>query len=300
MHQPQSTVQPATIHPKIYALYDEYCHGAMDRREFLAKASAIAVGGMAMAQALFPRYASAQTISFTDPRIKASYVKYASPGGSSGEMRGYLVQPTSPTATQFPAVLVIHENRGLNPYIEDVARRLAAAGFLALAPDGLYPVGGYPGNDEEGKLLQDKLNPSQLQTDMLNSAIFLKNHALSNAKLGVTGFCWGGGMTSEIAAALGDGVKAGAPYYGIAPSADKVSKIKAEMVLHFAENDPRINVSWPAFEAGLKAQGTAYAAHSYAGTQHGFHNNSTPRYQQAAADLSWSRTLALFQKTLKA
>ncbi len=300
MHQPQSTVQPATIHPKIYALYDEYCHGAMDRREFLAKASAIAVGGMAMAQALFPRYANAQTISFTDPRIKASYVKYASPGGSSGEMRGYLVQPISPTATQFPAVLVIHENRGLNPYIEDVARRLAAAGFLALAPDGLYPVGGYPGNDEEGKLLQDKLNPSQLQTDMLNSAIFLKNHALSNAKLGVTGFCRGGGMTSEIAAALGDGVKAGAPYYGIAPSADKVSKIKAEMVLHFAENDPRINVSWPAFEAGLKAQGTAYAAHLYAGTQHGFHNNSTPRYQQAAADLSWSRTLALFQKTLKA
>ncbi|PUE36844.1 dienelactone hydrolase [Limnohabitans sp. Hippo4] len=272
----------------------------MDRREFLAKASAIAVGGMAMAQALFPRYASAQTISFTDPRIKASYVKYASPGGSSGEMRGYLVQPTSPTATQFPVVLVIHENRGLNPYIEDVARRLAAAGFLALAPDGLYPMGGYPGNDEEGKLLQDKLNPSQLQTDMLNSAIFLKNHALSNGKLGVTGFCWGGGMTSEIAAALGDGVKAGAPYYGIAPSADKVSKIKAEMVLHFAENDPRINVSWPAFEAGLKAQGTAYAAHLYAGTQHGFHNNSTPRYQQAAADLSWSRTLALFQKTLKA
>ncbi|ALK92558.1 dienelactone hydrolase family protein [Limnohabitans sp. 103DPR2] len=300
MHQPQTTVQPATIHPKIYALYDEYCHGAMDRREFLAKASAIAVGGMAMAQALFPRYANAQTISFTDPRIKASYVKYASPGGSSGEMRGYLVQPTSPTATQFPAVLVIHENRGLNPYIEDVARRLAAAGFLALAPDGLYPVGGYPGNDEEGKLLQDKLNPSKLQTDMLNSAIFLKNHALSNGKLGVTGFCWGGGMTNEIAAALGDGVKAGAPYYGIAPSADKVSKIKAEMVLHFAENDPRINVSWPAFEAGLKAQGTAYAAHLYAGTQHGFHNNSTPRHQQAAADLSWSRTLALFQKTLKA
>jgi carboxymethylenebutenolidase len=290
---------PLEIDPRIYSLYDEYCHGAMDRREFLAKASAIAVGGVAMAQALFPRYANAQTISFTDSRIKASYVKYASPGGSSGEMRGYLVQPTSTTITQFPAVLVIHENRGLNPYIEDVARRLAAAGFLALAPDGLYPVGGYPGNDEEGKLLQDKLNPAQLQTDMLNSAVFLKNHNLSNGKLGVTGFCWGGGMTSEIAAALGDAVKAGAPYYGIAPSAEKVRKIKAELVLHFADNDPRINASWPAYEASLKAQGLSFQAFQYEGTQHGFHNNSTPRFQQAAADLSWARTLALFQKTLK-
>lgn len=299
MHQPQSSTLTATIHPKIYALYDEYCHGAMDRREFLAKASAISVGGMAMAQALFPRYANAQTISFTDSRIKATYVRYASPGGNSGEMRGYLVQPTLPPATQFPCVLVIHENRGLNPYIEDVARRLAVAGYLALAPDGLYPAGGYPGNDEEGKMLQDKLNPSQLRTDMLNSASFLKNHALSNGKLGVTGFCWGGTMTNEIAAALGEGVKAAAPYYGVAPSAGKFAKIKAEMVLHFAENDPRVNGGWPEFEAGLKAQGVNFAAHQYAGTQHGFHNNSTPRYQQAAADLSWARTLALFQKTLK-
>lgn len=289
----------AGIDSRIYALYDEYCHGAMDRREFLAKASAIAVGGMAMAQALFPRYVNAQTISFTDARIKASYVKYASPGGTSGEMRGYLVQPTLPALTQFPAVLVIHENRGLNPYIEDVARRLAAAGFLALAPDGLYPVGGYPGNDDEGKLLQDKLNPLQLQTDMLNSAVFLKNHALSNGKLGVTGFCWGGGMTSDIAAALGDGVKAGAPYYGIAPAAEKVKKIKAELVLHFADNDPRVNASWPAYEANLKAQGATYQSFQYPGTQHGFHNNSTPRFQQAAADLSWARTLALFERTLK-
>jgi carboxymethylenebutenolidase len=294
-----NTSTPLEIDPRIYALYDEYCHGAMDRREFLAKASALAVGGMAMAQALFPRYANAQTISFTDSRIKANYVKYASPGGTSGEMRGYLVQPTSPTPVKFPAVLVIHENRGLNPYIEDVARRLAAAGFLALAPDGLYPVGGYPGNDEEGKLLQDKLNPAQLQTDMLNSAVFLQNHGLSNGKLGVTGFCWGGGMTSEIAAALGDGVQAGAPYYGIAPSAEKVRKIKAELVLHFADKDPRINASWPAYEASLKTQTAVFQAYQYEGTQHGFHDNSTPRFQQAAADLSWRRTLALFQRTLK-
>lgn len=298
--KPESPIESEIdIDPRIYALYDEYCHGAMDRREFLAKAAALTVGGMAMAQALFPRYANAQTISFTDARIKGRYVKYASPGGTSGEMKGYLVQPTSTTATQFPAVLVIHENRGLNPYIEDVARRLAAAGYLALAPDGLYPVGGYPGNDEEGKLLQDKLNPAQLRADMLNSAKFLKNHALSSGKLGVTGFCWGGGMTSDIAATLGDDVKAGAPYYGVSPSTEKVAGIKAELVLHFAETDPRINATWPAFEAGLKAQGRVFQAFTYPGTQHGFHNNSTPRFQQAAADLSWSRTLALFERTLK-
>lgn len=287
------------IDPQIYALYDEYCHGAMDRREFLAKASALLVGGMAMAQALFPRYAQAQTISFTDARMKANYVKYASPGGSSGEMRGYLAQPVSATQTKFPAVLVIHENRGLNPYIEDVARRLATAGFLALAPDGLYPVGGYPGNDDDGKKLQDGLNPAKLQTDMLNSAMFVKNHALSSGKLGLTGFCWGGGITNELAAELGDAVQAGAPYYGLATAADKVGKIKAELVLHFAETDPRINVTWPAYETSLKAQGLKVQGHFYAGTQHGFHNNSTPRFNQAAADLSWSRTLELFNRTLK-
>jgi carboxymethylenebutenolidase len=287
------------IDPQIYALYDEYCHGAMDRREFLAKASALLVGGMAMAQALFPRYAEAQTISFTDARMKANYVKYASPGGSSGEMRGYFAQPVSATQTKFPAVLVIHENRGLNPYIEDVARRLATAGFLALAPDGLYPVGGYPGNDDDGKKLQDGLNPAKLQTDMLNSAMFVKNHALSSGKLGLTGFCWGGGITNELAAELGDAVQAGAPYYGLATAPDKVSKIKAELVLHFAETDPRINATWPAYETALKAQGVKLQGHFYAGTQHGFHNNSTPRFNQAAADLSWSRTLELFNRTLK-
>ncbi len=290
---------PQDIDPRIYSLYDEYCHGAMDRREFLAKASALFVGGLAMAQALFPRYANAQTISFTDPRIKASYVKYASPGGSSGEMRAYMVQPIAATATQFPAVLVIHENRGLNPYIEDVARRLAAAGFLALAPDGLYPAGGYPGNDEDGKRLQDGLAPAKLQTDMLNSAVFLKKHALASGKLGITGFCWGGGMTNELAAELGDAVQSGAPYYGIAPSSEKVSKIKAELVLHFAETDPRINAYWSNYESALKTQGVASSAHFYAGTQHGFHNNSTPRFNQAAADLSWGRTLDLFNRTLK-
>jgi carboxymethylenebutenolidase len=290
---------PQAIDPRIYSLYDEYCHGAMDRREFLAKAGALLVGGMAMAQALFPRYANAQTISFTDPRIKANYVKYASPGGSSGEMRAYLAQPVVTTPSKFPAVLVIHENRGLNPYIEDVARRLATAGFLALAPDGLSPVGGYPGNDDDGKKLQDGLDQGKLKTDMLNSALFLKNHALSSGKLGVTGFCWGGGITNELAAEMGNAVQAGAPYYGLSVTADKASKIKAELVLHFAENDPRINNTWPSYDASLKSSGIKAQGHFYAGTQHGFHNNSTPRFNQTAADLSWSRTLELFNRTLK-
>ena len=290
---------PQAIDPRIYSLYDEYCHGAMDRREFLAKAGALLVGGMAMAQALFPRYANAQTISFTDPRIKANYVKYASPGGSSGEMRAYLAQPVVTTPSKFPAVLVIHENRGLNPYIEDVARRLATAGFLALAPDGLSPVGGYPGNDDDGKKLQDGLDQSKLKTDMLNSALFLKNHALSSGKLGLTGFCWGGGITNELAAEMGNAVQAGAPYYGLSVTADKASKIKAELVLHFAENDPRINNTWPSYDASLKFSGIKAQGHFYAGTQHGFHNNSTHRFNQTAADLSWSRTLELFNRTLK-
>ena len=287
------------IDRRVFDLYDEYCHGAMDRREFLAKAGALLVGGMAMAQALFPRYANAQTISFTDPRIKANYVKYASPGGSSGEMRAYLAQPVVTTPSKFPAVLVIHENRGLNPYIEDVARRLATAGFLALAPDGLSPVGGYPGNDDDGKKLQDGLDQSKLKTDMLNSALFLKNHALSSGKLGLTGFCWGGGITNELAAEMGNAVQAGAPYYGLSVTADKASKIKAELVLHFAENDPRINNTWPSYDASLKSSGIKAQGHFYAGTQHGFHNNSTPRFNQTAADLSWSRTLELFNRTLK-
>src|SRR6185312_8895360 len=185
------------IDQRVYDLYDEYCHGRIDRREFLARASAVVVGGLAMAQALFPRYVEAQTISFTDTRIKAKYVEYPSPGGNSGEMRGYLVQPAG--SGPFPAVLVIHENRGLNPYVEDVARRAAVAGFLALAPDGLFSVGGYPGNDDDGRALQAKLDQPKLRTDMVNSARYLKAHELSNGKLGATGFCWGGGTTNFLA-----------------------------------------------------------------------------------------------------
>ena len=284
------------IDQRIYDLYDEYCHGRMDRREFLARSSAAVVGGLVMAQALLPRYAQAQTISFTDQRIKATYVTYPSPGGSSGTMRGYLVQPSG--SGPFPVVLVIHENRGLNPYIEDVARRAAVEGFLALAPDGLFPVGGYPGNDDDGRTLQAKLEQPKLRTDMLNSARFLKGHALSTGKLGVTGFCWGGGTTNFLATALGADMQAGVPYYGAAADTAAVPSIKASLLIQYAESDERINSMWPAFEAALKAAGVRHEMHMYAGTQHGFHNNSTPRYNEAAAKLAWDRAVAFFKKHL--
>jgi carboxymethylenebutenolidase len=286
----------AAIDQRIFDLYDEYCHGRIDRREFLQRSAVITIGGLAMAQALLPRYALAQTISFTDQRIKARYVTYPSPGGNSGTMRGYLVQPSG--AGPFSAVLVVHENRGLNPYIEDVARRLAVEGFLALAPDGLSPVGGYPGNDDDGRELQAKLDQNNLRTDMLNSARYLKAHALSSGKLGVTGFCWGGSTTNYLAVALGADLKAAVPFYGAAAETQAVPNIKAPLLIHYAENDERINALWPAYEAALKANNVSYEMYKYPGTQHGFHNNSTPRYHEASAKLAWERTIALFKKHL--
>jgi carboxymethylenebutenolidase len=283
------------IDQRVLDLYDEYCHGGIARREFLLRAGAVA-GGLAMAQALLPRYARAQTIPLTDTRIEPQYVTYPSPGGSSGQMRGYLVQPAG--AGPFPAVLVIHENRGLNPYIEDVARRAAVEGFVTLAPDGLFPVGGYPGNDDDGRALQTRLDQSRLRTDMLNSATFLKTHRLSTGRLGVTGFCWGGSTVNFLAVALGADLQAGVPFYGAAAETAGVPKIKAPLLLHYAETDPRINEMWPAFEAALKAAGLPYQAYTYPGTQHGFHNNSTPRYHEASAKLAWDRTIAFFRTNL--
>ena len=296
---PEVLTQPLTqieIDQGVFDLYDEYCHGHIDRREFLLRAAAVTAGGLAMAQALLPRYVQAQTISFTDERIKGRYVTYPSPGGTSGTMRGYLVQPSG--AGPFPSVLVIHENRGLNPYIEDVARRAAAEGFLALAPDGLFPVGGYPGNDDDGRTLQAGLDQGKLRTDMLNSARFLKSHALSTGKLGATGFCWGGSTTNFLAVSLGADLKAAVPFYGAAAETAAVPQIRAAVLAQFAENDERVNATWPAYEAALKASGAQYEMYTYPGTQHGFHNNSTPRYQEAAAKLAWERTIALFKKQL--
>ena len=288
------------IDSKIYELYDEYCHGEMDRREFFNRAAAMTVvggvSGLAMAEALMPRYAQAQTISFTDKRIKARYVTYDSPGGNSGKMRGYLVQPAG--QGPFPGVLIVHENRGLNPHIEDVARRAAVEGFLALAPDALYPLGGYPGNDDDGKVMQRSLDRQKIHIDMLNSAKFLKSHELSNGKLGATGFCFGGGVANYLAVELGGDLNATVPFYGSAPAADDVSKIKAAVMIHYAEDDPRINAMKDDYESALKAGGIQYEMHSYPGTRHGFHNNSTPRYNEAAAKLAWNRTMDFFRKHL--
>lgn len=289
------------IDRRVFDLYDEYCHGYIDRREFLSRAAALTVGGVSalwMAQALMPRYAEAQTISFTDPRMKGTYVDYPSPGGTSGEMRGYLVQPTGDGP--FPAVLVIHENRGLNPHIEDVARRAAVAGFLALAPDGLSPVGGYPGNDDDGRTLQRSIDPATLDQDMINSARFLKGHALSNGRLGATGFCWGGGMTNRLATELGSDLQAGVPYYGATAATADVPNIEASLMVIYAESDPRINAMWPEYEAALQSNNVDYEMHMFPGTLHGFHNNSTPRYNEAAANLAWNRTVGFFRRHLAA
>jgi carboxymethylenebutenolidase len=291
-----AVITQVQIDQRVYGLYDEYCHGRMDRREFLRRAGALGVAALAAAQGLLPNYARAQTISFTDQRIKASYVTYPSPGGNGDKIRGYLVQPAG--QGPWPAVLVIHENRGLNPYIEDVARRAAVEGFLALAPDGLSPLGGYPGNDDDGRAMQAKLDPGKLRTDMLNGARFIKTHQLSTKKLGVTGFCWGGETTNFLATALGADLQAGVPFYGPAPETASVPKIKAPLLIHLAESDPRVNSTYPAYEQALKSAGVRYESHTYPGTQHGFHNNSTPRYVEPAAKLAWDRTVAFFKRNL--
>ena len=293
------TMTKESIDPKVYDLYDEFCHTQMTRRAFLNKASALVVASgsaLVMAEALLPRYAEAQTISFTDERIKPRYVEYDSPGGSSGKMRGYLVKPAGDGP--FPAVLVVHENRGLNPYIEDVARRFAVAGFLALAPDGLAPIGGYPGNDEDGKVMQKSLDSKKLFKDMLNSATYLKKHELSNGKLGATGFCYGGGVVNNLAVILGTDLNGGVPFYGVAPALEDVSKIQSPLMIHYAEDDPRVNATQENYRKALQANNKNFVMYTYEGTRHGFHNNSTPRYDEAQAKVAWERTVVFFKENL--
>ncbi|WOJ94655.1 dienelactone hydrolase family protein [Congregibacter variabilis] len=287
------------IDDQVFDLYDEYCHGGMNRRQFFERAAALTIAGasaLSMAKALIPNYAQAQEVLFTDERIKATWVDYDSLGGSSGRMRGYLVQPQG--EGPFPAVLVMHENRGLNPYIQDVARRFAVAGFLALAPDGLSPIGGYPGNDDDGRAMQRTLDQSKLRQDMVNSARFVKSHTLSTGKLAATGFCWGGGTTNFLATELGSDLQAAAPFYGAAADSDKVGNIKAAVQVHYAEVDERVNAMRPDYEAALAANGVTYEMHVYPGTRHGFHNYSTPRYDAEAAKLAWNRMVSFFQEQL--
>ena len=278
-------------------LYDGFAHGLIERREFLDRAAKFAVGGItaaALLDTLSPKYALAKQVEEDDARISGAFVDYPSPDGH-GTIRGYLVRPAG--GGKRGSVVVVHENRGLNPYIEDVARRVAVAGFTALAPDGLTPLGGYPGTDEEGKVLQRKLDRGKLLEDFIAAFGRLKSDSDSNGKVGVVGFCYGGGVCNAMAVRLPD-LAASVPFYGRQAKAEDVPKIQAPLLLHYAGLDRRINQGWPAYEAALKAHGKEYAAHVYPGVNHGFHNDTTPRYDAAAAELAWARTVEFFDAKL--
>ena len=284
--------------PEVLSLFDKFVHGDIDRRGFLDRAAKYAVGGVSatmLLEMLSPQFAQAQQVPANDPRIVARMVDYDSPSGS-GKMRGYLVMPAKGDG-KLPAVLVAHENRGLNPHIEDIARRLALDGFLAFAPDALTPLGGYPGDEDKARDLFAKLDQAKVRNDFIAGAKFLQSQPRSNGKLGAVGFCWGGGTVNMLATQLPD-LAAGVPFYGAQPSATDVAKIKAPLLIHYAAKDERINAGWPAFEAALKANGVRYSEFTYPGTEHGFNNDTTPRFDDAAAKLAWSRTVAFFKQHL--
>lgn len=281
-------------------LFHEYQHGNITRRDFLERAKKFAVGGvtaMALWESLRPNYAWAQQVPKDDPKIKAGYETVSSPNGN-GSIKGYFVRPNAPG--KLPGVLVIHENRGLNPYIEDVARRFAVANFVAFAPDGLTSVGGFPGNDEQGAVKFREVNGPKMFEDFVAAAQWLKANPACTGKLGAVGFCFGGGVVNNLAVRLGADLAAGAPFYGRQPGAADVPKIQAPLMLHYAGNDQGVNSGIEAFEAALKANGKTYTKYMYEGTQHGFHNDTTPRYDEAAAKLAWQRTLEFFNKSLRA
>jgi carboxymethylenebutenolidase len=289
----------ADFHPYILEIFDGYVHGKLTKREFITEAGKFAVAGVTCAMILAqlqPDYALAQQVKPDDPAIVTERVTVPSPEGH-GTINGLLAWPAGKKG-KLPAVLVVHENRGLNPYIEDVVRRLAKAGYLALGPDGLSSVGGYPGSDDKGRELQAKLDPKKLFEDFVASFEFLRGHMLSTGKVGATGFCYGGGVCNALAVACPD-LKASVPYYGRQPQESEVAAIKAPLLIHYAENDERINAGWRAYQQALAKQGKQYATYFYPGTQHGFHNDTTPRFDKAAAELSWERTLAFFGKHLR-
>ncbi len=279
-------------------LYDFYVHGKITKREFLEGAGKFAVGGMTamgLYNLLAPKYALAEQVSRDDPGIAADYIEYDSPNGH-GKVRGYLVKPAGASG-KLPAVLVVHENRGLNPYIEDVARRTAKAGFMALAPDGLTSVGGYPGNDDEGRALQKTVDGTKLMNDFFAGYEHLAARDDSSGKVGAVGFCYGGGVCNALAVAYPE-LSASVPFYGRQAKAEDVPRIQAPLLLHYGELDKRINEGWPAYEEALKAHNKTYTAHIYPGANHGFHNDTTPRYDQEAAELAWSRTIDFFNQHL--
>jgi carboxymethylenebutenolidase len=273
--------------------YDEYAHGDIDRRTFLKRLSAIGLTAAAVSGGLIPNYVLAEQVSFNDGDITASYELYPSPG-AFGEGRGYLVTPKD-VKPDTPAVLVVHENRGLNPYIEDVARRLAKQGFIAFAPDILHSLGGYPGNDDEGREMQKSLDKVKVELDFINAAKYLKAHELTSDKLGVVGFCFGGYISNMLAAREPELINAAVPYYGTPAKEEFIKNIKAPLMLQFGELDKRVNATWPAYEEQLKAISADYQAFVYKGVNHGFHNDSTARYSEKEAEQSWARTIEFFK-----
>ena len=280
-------------------LFDRYVHGLINRREFLDGAASFAVGGVtatALLESLSPKYEERQQVRVDDAQVMGEYVEYSSPQGA-GTMRGYLVRPSGSNG-DLPGVVVVHENRGLNPYIEDVARRAAVAGFLAFAPDALTPLGGYPGNDDDGRTLQGQRDRAEMQEDFVAAGGFLKSHEECTGNIGVVGFCYGGGICNMMAVRVPD-LGASVPFYGSQPSAEEVDRINAPLLIHYAGLDERINAGWPAYERALQAHDKTYTMHMYDGVNHGFHNDTTPRYDEAAATLAWQRTIAFFNRTLR-
>jgi carboxymethylenebutenolidase len=285
--------------PEVLRLFDGYVHGSLSRRDFIDRAAKFAVGGFtaaAMLEALKPNFAWAQQVAKDDARIHAEYLDYPSPQGS-GKMRGYFVRPAKASG-KLPTIVVIHENRGLNPYIEDVARRLALLNYVAFAPDALTPVGGYPGDEDKAREMFAKQDAAKRTEDLMTGVTFAKSRPESNGKIGAIGFCFGGGMVNAMAVRFPD-LAAAVPYYGVQPPAADVPKINAALMIHYAGNDPRINDGWPAYEKALKANGKKYEMFTYPNTEHGFHNDTTPRYDEAAAKLSWQRTVDFFARNLR-
>lgn len=285
--------------PEVLRLFDKYVHGQINRRGFLEGATKFAVGGLtaaALLEALSPSFAEAKQVVEDDPRIKASYVEYPSPQGY-GQLRGYLARPANAKG-KLPTVLVVHENRGLNPHIEDIARRLALDNFIAFAPDALFPLGGYPGDEDKARELFSKLDQAKTHEDFLAAAAVLKKFPEGNGKVGVVGFCYGGGVANFLATRLPD-LGAAVPFYGSQPPVGEVAKIKAPLLIQNAQNDERILAGSPAFEAALKSAGVRYQSYIYPGTQHGFNNDTTPRYDEAAAKLAWQRTVSFFNQNLR-
>lgn len=301
MKPSQTEPDPAALPvPQIaFDWYDEYAHGFIDRRTFVRRLATLGSAGFtlgALLPALMPNYAEADQVSFNDPEIVARYATFASPLGH-GEGRGYLVQPAGLEGTA-PVVLVVHENRGLNPYIKDVARRLAKAGFVAFAPDALHPSGGYPGNDDEGRAMQAALDRARIEQDFIAAATWLKQHELSSGKLGAVGFCFGGYIVNLLAAVMPDELDAGVPFYGTPAATELQANVRGPLLVQLGELDKRVNDTWPAYEAQLKANGADFQMHMYPNANHGFHNDSTGRYDAEMAELAWARTLAFFQQHL--